>query len=137
MIIDQLNVFTDNIDVKSSANSPVVPVMPFLGKGEPVNVTVVVTEPYSAAATLTVGVTEADTTMGPFTTLATYAFPGINKAGATLTFPLPKNLKKKYVSLTYTITGTTSTGKLFAAVTRDALQPYEAGQYIKNGKVVA
>ena len=137
MIIDQLNVFTDNLEVKTSANSPVIPVMPFLGKGEPVNVTVVVTEPYSAAATLTVGVNEADNAMGPFTVLATYAFPGPNKAGATLTFPLPKTLKKKYVSLAYTVTGTTSTGKLFAAVTRDTLQPYEPGQYIKNGKVVA
>ena len=137
MIIDQLNVFTDNIAVKNSATSPALPVMPFLGKGEPVNVTVVVTEPYAAAATLTVGVQEADTELGPYTVLATYTFPGINKAGATLTFPLPKSLKKKLVALVYTVTGTTTTGKLFAAVTRDTLQPYEAGQYIKNGKVVA
>lgn len=137
MIIDQLNVFTDNIAIKTTAASPALTVMPFLGKGEPVNVSVIVTEPYAAAATLTVSVQEADNELGPYTVLATYAFPGINKAGATLTFPLPKNLKKKLVALAYTVTGTTTTGKLFAAVTRDTLQPYEPGQYIKNGKVVA
>lgn len=138
MIIDQLNVFTDNLAVRSTANSPAVPVMSFIGKGsQPVNVSVVVTEPYAAAATLTVGVQESDSEMGPFATVATYAFPGINKAGAALTIPLPPATKKKFVSLAYTVTGTTATGKLFAAVTRDVLGFIEPGQYINKGKVVA
>lgn len=137
MLIDQFNVFTDNIAVRTTATSSTIPVMPFLGKGEPVNVTIVVTEAYAATATLTVGVQEGDSDLGPFTVLGTHAFPGITKAGATLSFSLPKHLKKKFVNLAYTVTGATATGKLFAAVTRDGLQPYEAGQYIKDGKVVA
>ena len=99
--------------------------------------TVVVTEPYAAAATLTVGVQDSDAEAGTYTTLATYTFPAVDKPGAVLAFALPQGAKKKFVRLAYTVTGATATGKLFAAVTRDTLQPYEAGQYVNAGKVVA
>ena len=134
MILDQFNVFTDNAAVTATGNSSVVNMMPFLGKGEEARVAVIVTAPYSNGADLSVAVQESDTATGTFDTLQTQTFNGVTKAGAVLFFDLPKNLKKKFVRLAYTVTGSPTAGSLFAGVTRDVLEGYESGLYINKGK---
>ena len=135
MILDHLNVFTDNVAVKASGNSTSVSLMPFTGKGEPVYVAVVVTEPYPTAATLTVAVQESADNSA-FTSIGSFDVPKETLKGGVYHFALPMSLKKRYVRLAYTVGGSPATGKLFAGVTRDMQQSYEAGQYINKGVVV-
>ncbi len=136
MITDQLCVFTDNAAVKANGNSNAIAIMPFIGKGEPVLVSVAVTEAYPAAATLNIAVQESNDN-------ATFASVGaidVPKAKLTrigaFSFALPATLRGKYVRLAYTVGGTPATGKLWTGITRDALEPYESGQYIRAGKKV-
>ena len=136
MIFDQLNVFTDNAAVKTTGNSTSVAMMPFIGKGEPVFVAVAVTELYPSTATLGIAVQESADNV-TFATVGTFDVPKETLSkGGVYHFRLPMSLKKGYVRLAYTVGGAPATGKLFAGVTRDLLQGYEAGQYINKGVVV-
>ncbi len=139
MIIDNFNVFSDNVAV-AAGNSNVVSVMPFLGRGEPVNVTLCVTKDVNNLTSLTVKLQQSDTPTGAFADVGS----GITltlaelKAGNTFRFELPDNAVKPSLRLNYTIAGTApSTGKLFAAITRDSLLGFAVGQKINKGKVVA
>lgn len=138
MIIDNFNVFSDSVTV-AAGNSNVVNVMPFLGRGEAVNVTICVTSNINNLTSLTVKLQQADTPGGTFTDVG---------AGITLTlaelkagcfrFELPDNAVKPSLRLNYTIAGTAPTaGKIFAAITRDAQLNHAAGQKIDKGRVVA
>lgn len=136
MIADHLNVFTDNLAVKTSGTSASVSLMPFMGKGEPVYVAVAVTEPYPATATISVAVQESADNSA-FTALGSFDVPKETLKGGVYHFALPKALKKGYVRLAYTVGGSPATGRLFAGVTRDVPQAYEAGQYMSHGTLVA
>lgn len=138
MIIDNFNVFSDSVAL-AAGNSNVVNVMPFLGRGEPVNVTICVTSNVNNLTSLTVKLQQADTPVGAFTDVG---------AGITLTlaelkagcfrFELPDNAIKPSLRLNYTITGTAPTaGKIFAAITRDVRLGWATGQRIDKGRVVA
>ncbi len=59
MITDKFGLFTDNETVIANGESQAVGIMPFRGSGEPVHVTVLVTEPYNDGATMTVDVQES------------------------------------------------------------------------------
>lgn len=136
MIIDQTLVFSDNAAVKANGNSATVDVMPFIGKGNEVLVSVAVTEAYPAAATLKITVqnSEDGTT---FTDHGVVAAPAdVLKKGGVFSFSLPKSVTKPKVRLAYAVTGTPATGKLFAGVTRDSIEVMEAGQYANAGKVL-
>lgn len=136
MLTDSLNIFTDNKAVRAAGNSEVVSVMPFLGKGNPVTVSVCVTETYPAAATLKI--TVQDSTDGTtFTDCGVVNAPSeVMKKGGVFSFSLPQTVRGSNVRLAYAVTGTPATGKLWAGVTRDTLEPMEKGQYIDAGKVV-
>ena len=138
MIIDNYNVFSDSVVVAAGNSNPVC-LMPFIGRGEPVNVTVCVTSDINNLTSLTVKLQQCDTSGG------TYADVG---AGLTLTlaelkagcfrFELPGNVVKSYLRLNYTVAGAAPTqGKIFAAITRDVQLPYAKGQFIDKGRVVA
>lgn len=137
MITDQLGVFTDNLAVKTSGNSSSVPLMPFAGKGEPVTVSVAVTEAYPATATLTIAVQESDNNSA-FTVVSSLTVPSakLTKIGA-FSLPLPSALRGKYARLAYTVGGSPATGKLWAGITMDEYSGMETGQYVKAGKKIA
>ena len=139
MIIDNFNVFSDNVAV-AAGNSSVVNVMPFLGRGEPVNVTVSTSKNVNNLTSLTVKLQQADSAGGTFTDVGS----GITltlaelQSGNTFRFELPDNAIKPALRLNYTIAGTAPTaGKLFAAITRDVQLNYATGQKIDKGRVVA
>ena len=139
MIIDNFNVFSDNVAV-AAGNSSVVNVMPFLGRGEPVDVTVSTSKNVNNLTSLTVKLQQADSAGGTFTDVGS----GITltlaelQSGNTFRFELPDNAIKPALRLNYTIAGTAPTmGKLFAAITRDVQLSYAAGQKIDKGRVVA
>ena len=139
MLIDNFNVFSDNVAV-AAGNSSVVNVMPFLGRGEPVNVTVCVTGTVNNLTSLTVKLQQADAPGGTFSDVG----PGLTltlaelKAGNCFRFELPDNAIKPSLRLNYTITGTAPTqGKMFTAITRDSRLGWATGQRIDKGRVVA
>ena len=139
MIIDNLNVFSDNVAV-AAGNSNVVNVMPFLGRGEPVNVAVCVTSNINNLTSLTVKLQQADSAAGTFADVGaglTLTLAEL-KAGNTFRFELPDNAVKPALRLNYTIAGTAPTaGRLFAAITRDTRLNWAPGQRIDKGRVVA
>ena len=138
MIIDQFNVFTDNLAVTATGNSNTVQLMPYMGRAEQLYITVLVKTAYSAGAGVSVGLQECDTATGTFVDVVSgLTLPTPTKAGALLVFSLPANTAKSFLRLKYTITGTPTTGKLFAAIGPEQFAPYSAGQYVKAGKVVA
>lgn len=139
MIIDNLNVFSDNVSV-AAGNSAVVNLMPFSGRGEPVNVTIRVTKNVNNLTSLTVKLQQSDTPTGTFADVGggiTLTLAEL-QAGNTFRFSLLDNVLKPSLRLNYTIAGTApSTGKLFAAITRDVQLNYAAGQKIDKGRVAA
>ena len=138
MIIDQFNVFTDNVAVTATANSNVVKLMDYVGRGEQLYVTVVVRTAYSAGAGVAVALQECDSATGTFATVVSgISLPTPTKAGSLIVFSLPANTAKPYLRLAYTVTGTPTTGKLSAFISPEQFAPYSAGQFIDAGKVVA
>lgn len=137
MIIDQLNVFTDNVQVIATANSSVVELMPYMGRGEQLYITVLVNTAYSAG-TVTIAVQECDTATGTFANVVSgIVLPTPTKAGSLIVFSLPANTAKQFLRLAYTITGSPTTGKLTAFLGPEQFAPYSPGQFIDAGKVVA
>ena len=134
MLIDQLHTFTDNLPVKVTGNSSSVAIMPFIGKGEHLNVAVCITEAYPTTATLDIAVQESSDN-STFTALQTVTVPKakLNKPGV-FNFVLPPALRGKFVRLAYTVGGAPATGKLWVGITGDTLEPMEAGLYINGLK---
>lgn len=137
MIIDQLNVFTDTKQVLATATSDTVELMPYMGRSGPLYITVLVREAYSAGATVKVDLEESADNSTFTTVAASFNLPSPTVKGSILTFSLPANVQKPYLRLKYTITGTPTTGKLFAVIGPEQFAPYEKGLYIDAGKVVA
>lgn len=138
MIIDNFNVFSDSVAL-AAGNSNVVNVMPFLGRGEPVYVTIAVSGDIDNLTALTVNLQQCDTRDGVYVDVGAGVSLGLAelKAGC-FRFELPDNAVQSYLRLNYTITGTAPTaGKIFAAITRDVRLGWAAGQRIDKGRVVA
>ena len=134
MLIDQFCVFFDNLAAAASAVSPGVNVSPYAGRDEAVNITVILTG--APTGSLAVTLQESDDNAA-FTSVSTFTLAKTGAAGAVLTFALPYPVKKKFVRLSYALTGAPAGLKVFAAVTRDHFAPYDEGQHIDRGKVVA
>ncbi len=139
MIIDNLSIFSDNVAV-AAGNSAVVQVMPFLGKGEPVYVSLTVSDEINNLTSLTVKLQQADTPTGAFADTGaglTLSLAELQES-KSFRFEIPDNAKKPCLRLNYTLAGTAPTaGTLFAAMARDGQNGYEAGQYLDKGKAVA
>jgi hypothetical protein len=145
MIIDQLNIFFDNTTGAASANGATIPLMPYMGRNEPVNVTFLARGPNVKPATLVVTLQESDDN-SLFSDVVSFTVSKKDALPAVLVFALPYPLTKRYVRLKYTLALTSSGGgetatvagfTIWAGVTRDHFAPYAQGQYIDRGKVVA
>ncbi len=136
MITDKFCIFFDNTAAAASGTGAKVNVMPYVGRGEPVNVAVLVKGANAAAVDLALTLKESDDG-STFTDVATFTLKKPDKLPALTTFALPlPTVGKKFVRLDYALTGTPAGLTVFAGVTRDHFAPYSKGQYI-DGKVVA
>lgn len=134
MIIDQFGLFFDSTALKASAQGKTISVMPYLGRGNPVNVTVLLQGAETGTMNL---VLEESSDGATFTEAAQFTMTKDTAASAAFGFALPQSLRGGHVRLSYTFAGTTSGMKIFAGVTRDHFAPYDKGLYIDGGKVVA
>ena len=138
MIIDNYNVFSDSVPVVAGDSEPVC-LMPFVGRGEPVYVTIAVSGDIDNLTALTVNLQQCDTRDGVYADVGAGVSLGLAelKAGC-FRFELPDNAVQSYLRLNYVLTGAEpSQGKIFAALTRDVQLPYVKGQFIDGGRVVA
>jgi hypothetical protein len=137
MIIDQLNVFFDDVAVAASKNSTALPTSIYSGRfPQKCNISVLVKGANAANVTFAVKVQESEDNAA-FTDVATFSLVKKPALAGFLTFKLPEQTKQKFVRLSYTATGTVTGLTIFAAVTRDDFQPYSPGQYVDHGKVYA
>ena len=143
MIIDQLNIFFDNTTGAAGANGASIPLMPYMGRDEPVNVTFLARGPNVKPATLVVTLQESDDN-STFSDVVSFTVSKKDALPAVLVFALPYSLTKRYVRLKYTLalasSGETATAAgftIWSGVTRDYFAPYAKGQYIDRGQVVA
>ena len=134
MIIDQLCVFFDNAAAEAAAVSPAINISPYAGRGEAVNITVLLTGPSAAGLEITL---QESGDNSAFADVFIFTLEKPDPAGAVLALALPHPVRKKFVRLSHVLTGAPTGLKLFAAVTRDHFAPYAEGQYIDHGKVVA
>jgi len=140
-MLDNLNIFSDSQAITATADSTkkVHLGMPFFGKGTPVNLKVRVVEGFNNLTSLKVDLMQADTESGAYTSAEsrTILLADLTK-GADLGFRfIPRAVKKKWLKIAYTVTGTApTTGKIFAALTDQEDARYEPGQFINRGVVV-
>ena len=135
MIIDNFGVFFDDAAAAANANGKSVPTMNYLGRGEAVNVTVLLRGNNAASVSMAVKLQESqdDST---FTDVASFTLVKPDAQASVLGFRLPQNFKGKFMRVAYTLTGAPAGLTVFAAVTRDHFAPYAEGQFIDRGVVV-
>jgi len=136
MITDQFCIFFDNEAVAASGISAAVNVSPFAGRDEPVNVTMIINGANAAAVTLTANIQESDDKTN-WESLGTVPVTKPDALAVVKTFILPRETKKKFVRVIYSVSATTTGLTFWAGITRDHFAPYAPGQYIDAGKVVA
>lgn len=143
-ILDQKNIFSDSQAITATADSTKkVNVMPYIGRIDPCEVylTVKVVEDFNNLTSLDVDLQQASTESGSYTSVAKLsAVPLASlKKGYKFGFrALPATAKSPWFKIVYTVNGSApSTGKIFAAFTREETQKYEAGLFIDKGRAVA
>lgn len=140
MIIDQLCVFFDSVAVAASGASAGLPVNIYSGRFEPANIAVLVKGVNTTVVTFTIKAQESDDN-NAYTDVASYTLTKNPGAASLAMLRLPSLTRKRYIRLSYTATaagaGVVTGLTIFAGVTLDGFEPYESGQYIDAGKVVA
>jgi hypothetical protein len=120
--------FFANVAAAASADSRAVNVSPLAGRDEPLNITIILTG--AGPSSMYVSVQESDDKNSGFADVGSFVLDKTGAAGGVLPIAMPRAVKKKFVRLSYTLTGTPAGLKVFAAVTRDHIAPYAPGQYI-------
>lgn len=146
MFYDSLNVFSNNQAITATADSTNkvhIGGLKLAGKMDPILIEIKVTAAFDKLTNLDVALHQADTEGGSYT-----AVPGMSET--KLLAALTKGAKfagfriltpgttKPWLKLVYTVTGTNpDVGKIHAALVREESTPYQAGQYIDKGTVIA
>ena len=144
MILDDKNTFSDNQAITGTADSTnKVNVMAHLGRIDAggVFITVKVTESFNTLTSLDIDLQQADTESGSYTSVhKVSAIPRASLVkGYKAPFRVPPSAAKSpWFKFVYTVNGSApSTGKIFAALTREEEQKMAAGLYIDKGKTIA
>lgn len=135
MIIDQFGVFFDDAAASGSMTSEGLTFMPYAGRGEPIIVSFLAKGANASAVTYTVNVQQSEDN-ATFATAGSFTISKPNAAPVLKAIRLPEGVWRRYVRLSISATGPVS-GTVFAAITRDHFAPYDEGQYIDAGRVVA
>lgn len=147
MLIDDNLVFFDNVELKdctSGKDSEAVPLNALFKPGkqhEPITMFVAITEKPEGGSSVTLKLQEADKAEGEYSDVPgaslTISAADEKVMGKNLGWRfLPSDVTKPWLKLKATGESYTA-GKLFAAVTREDVQPYTEGMYINAGKTLA
>ena len=142
MIIDSNAIFLDSKNVTSSAvtGDPVALTHLFKpGRAEPVRVCVKVLEAFAGGTSIEFTLKESDSKDGTYTAVDGGSVEVVTASlakGKTIGWRfLPSGVKKQWLKMTATPTGTFTAGSVFAAVVREEEQAYEEGMFIDAGFV--
>jgi hypothetical protein len=143
MLLDDNLIFFEKASLGSAVTSAAVPLNSLFkpGKAEPICVFCKVNETAATGTSITLKLQEADSEAGDYSdvpgsseTILTAAL--VKDAKVYLRW-LPAGVKKQWLKMNVTLTGSTFTaGKITAAIVREDEQPYQAGMYIDKGAVI-
>lgn len=142
MILDDNLIFFEDGALASGITSAAVPLNSLKkpGRAEPICVFCKVTEAGAGGTSIAVKLQECDTESGTYTDVAgsseTILTAALVKGAKVYLRWLPGAVKKNWLKVAVTATGTYTGGKLTAAIVRENDLPYEAGLYIDKGRVV-
>lgn len=107
------------------------------GKGDPIPLAFKVTESFAGGTSIAFKLQQADAADGVYADVPGSEF---SMSAAALTVGarapikyLPRGVTRQWIKLAWTVTGSFTAGKIFAALAREDLEAYEAGQYIASG----
>ncbi|MCD7984136.1 MAG: hypothetical protein LUG19_07775 [Desulfovibrio sp.] len=140
MLVDSNLVLKEGAVTATGAGDPVgLTSLRIPGKGEPVPFAFKVTESFAGGTSVAFKLQQSASRDGSYAdvdgsefTLATAALTVGARAPVKY---LPRGVTKPWLKLAWTVTGSFTAGKIFAALAREDIEPYEAGQYIDGGRV--
>lgn len=142
MLIDQNLIFLDSVDLKT-VDSAEVGLTSFSNPGHMSPIPIcfkVVGGDITGATVIKIELQQADKKGGSYETVPGSAVEIADetgtKKGMTIGWRFLPNAKKPWLKVKVTATGTGSGGKVFAAIVREDVLPYEKGMYIDKGVVV-
>ena len=143
MILDDNLVFFDRASLGSAVTSAAVPLNSLMkpGRAEPICVFCMVNQTAATGTSITLKLQEADSEAGDYSDVAgsseTILTAALVKGAKVYLRWLPGNVKKQWLKVDVTLTGSTFTaGKITAAIVREDELPYVTGMYIDKGAVV-
>ncbi|MCH5278079.1 MAG: hypothetical protein J1E80_09670 [Desulfovibrionaceae bacterium] len=139
MILDDNLVFLDGAALTETAASGPVALNALFRPGTShghIPLVIMVSEEATGGDSLELKLEEADSADGGFSEVATLSVPAAElKPGARVGWRhLPHAVTKGWIRLTVTPSGSFSSGKIFAALTREDAQPYSHGMYKNAGR---
>lgn len=132
MILDQLNVFFDEVKATSGMTSKALSFTPYAGRNCPVYIALFAKG--KTAGDFTVEVQQSSDNK-EFSTVETVSIKKTDTSPLLNTFQVPLGVKEPYVRLK--VAGTVEGLTLFAGLSRDQMLPYDTGLYRNKGQVVA
>ncbi len=140
MLVDSNLVLKEGAITATGAGDPVgLTSLQIPGKGEPVPFAFKVTESFAGGTSVAFKLQQSASRDGSYADVdgSEFAMPAAALtvgARAPVKY-LPRGVTKPWLKLAWTVTGSFTAGKIFAALVREDIEPYEAGQYIDGGKV--
>ena len=142
MLIDSNTVLFDSVAVTSSPVTGDAVGLTSLfkpGRAEPIPVSLKVVEDFAGGTSITFKLTQADSETGVYSdvpgSLLTVVLADLKKGKLIGWRFLPSGVSGQWLKMVATPSGTFTSGKVFAAVVREDVLPYEAGMYIDGGTV--
>lgn len=140
MLVDSNLVLKEGAVTATGSGDPVgLTSLQIPGKGDPIPFAFKVTETFAGGTSVAFKLQQSDAKDGTYADVEGSGFTMTQAAlvvGARAPIKyLPRGVTKQWIKLAYTVTGSFTAGKIFAALTREDHEPYEAGQYIDGGKV--
>lgn len=140
MLVDSNLVLKEGAVTATGSGDPVgLTSLQIPGKGDPIPFAFKVTESFAGGTSVAFKLQQSATRDGGYVDVDG---SGFSMPTAALTVGarapvkyLPRGVTKQWIRLAWTVAGSFTAGKIFAALAREDSEPYEAGQYIDGGKV--
>ena len=143
MILDDNLIFFEKASLGSAVTSAAVPLNSLMkpGRAEPICVFAMCNQTAATGTSITLKLQESDTEAGDYSDVPgsseTILTAALVKGAKIWLRWLPGNVKKQWLKVDVTLTGSTFTaGKITAAIVREDDLPYATGMYIDKGAVV-
>ncbi len=143
MLLDDNLVFLDGVGLDSAVTGEPVALNALFKPGvhhDAIPMVVMLTEEAAGGASLDLKLQQADEANGTYADVpgSSISVPLVDmEMGRNIGWrSLPAGVTKPWMRMVVTPTGTFTSGKLFAAITRETVQPYSEGLYLNAGETI-